>query len=186
MTEIKPPFGYQVLFDGYGNSEEVPFEYLRPLTQTPPTATSSDATASQTRLNKSASATTTATAAAAAATAESKLIKIPENLQILPTDTEAEKERKRKRIKAIKSLNRHRQYEIERNTKQQGWKSFQSKAVKKKVKGASGVLLKRGSSIFASPDTVNGRVGVVGSGQGMTEFQDTRKKYKVTGPSDAS
>ena len=37
--------------------------------------------------------------------------------------------------------------------------------------------LKHGS-IFASPDTVDGRVGVVGSGQTMTDFQQ-RKKYKL-------
>ena len=36
--------------------------------------------------------------------------------------------------------------------------------------------LKRGS-MFAAPTSVDGRVGVVGSGGGMTEFTE-RKKYQ--------
>ena len=38
--------------------------------------------------------------------------------------------------------------------------------------------MKRGPSMFASPDTVEGKVGVVGSGKGMTDFE-MRKKYKL-------
>lgn len=168
--------GFQVLFDGYGNSEEVPYEYMRPAAS----AVEAPATATPT-----AAVSTAGHAAAKPATVKpapavvDKPIKIPENLQILPTDSEAEKERKRKRIRAIKSLNRHKNIDNERNLKQHDWKVFQHKATKKKVKGASGVLSKRGTSMFASPDSVNGRVGVVGSGQGMTpQFEDARKKLK--------
>lgn len=163
--------GFQVLFDGYGNSEEVPYEYLRPLASVADAAPSAAAPAA------SLATTKPATIKPAAAIID-KPIKIPENLQILPTDSEAEKERKRKRIRAIKSLNRHKNIDNERNLKQHDWKVFQHKAIKKKVKGASGVLSKRGTSMFASPDTVNGRVGVVGSGHGMTEYEDARKKIK--------
>jgi survival-of-motor-neuron-related-splicing factor 30 len=35
-------------------------------------------------------------------------------------------------------------------------------------------------SMFASPDAVDGKVGVVGSGQGMTEFGE-RKRHKFEG-----
>jgi survival-of-motor-neuron-related-splicing factor 30 len=171
--------GFQVLFDGYGNSEEVPYEYMRPA------ATAVEATATATVAATPAAAPTAGHATAKSATIKpapavvDKPIKIPENLQILPTDSEAEKERKRKRIRAIKSLNRHKNIDNERNLKQHDWKVFQHKATKKKVKGASGVLSKRGTSMFASPDSVNGRVGVVGSGQGMTpQFEDARKKLK--------
>ncbi|DAZ98498.1 TPA: hypothetical protein N0F65_004935 [Lagenidium giganteum] len=153
--------GFRVLFDGYGNSEEVPLEYMRPVRETVP----------------SAAAVAVSQKEAAPKVVLNKPIKIPENLQILPTDTEEEKERKRKRIKSIKSLNRHKNYENERNLKQQDWKSFQSKAMKKGFKG-TGALSRRGTSMFASPETVDGRVGVVGSGQGMTTFVDTRKKHK--------
>ncbi|ETI57443.1 hypothetical protein, variant [Phytophthora nicotianae P1569] len=174
VTEL----GFQVLFDGYGNSEEVPYEYLRP------TALLQSEVGPTTAQTSPTNAVDGATALAGAATAPKvapavihKPIKIPENLQILPSDTEAEKERKRKRIRAIKSLNRHKTIDNERNIKQHDWKAFQYKAKKKGLKkGVSGVLSKRGSSMFASPDTVQGRVGVVGSGQGMTTFQDTRTK----------
>jgi hypothetical protein len=36
----------------------------------------------------------------------------------------------------------------------------------------------RKTSIFASPDTIDGKVGVTGSGAGMTDFRE-RKKYKL-------
>ncbi|KAL4171929.1 hypothetical protein KRP22_007105 [Phytophthora ramorum] len=172
--------GFQVLFDSYGNSEEVPYEYLRPAASSP--LSEVEPTAAQTHTTGTDDANATHAAAATATTKMApavihKPIKIPENLQILPTDTEAEKERKRKRMRAIKSLNRHKNIDNERNIKQHDWKSFQHKAKKKGLKkGVSGVLSKRGSSMFASPDTVQGRVGVVGSGQGMTTFQDARSK----------
>ncbi|EGZ12473.1 hypothetical protein PHYSODRAFT_352241 [Phytophthora sojae] len=175
--------GFQVLFDGYGNSEEVPYEYLKPAAAAAAAqdqVVSVAAAASHSTNAADATATHTAAAPAAAALAPAviaKPIKIPENLQILPTDSEAEKERKRKRVRAIKSLNRHKNIDNERNIKQHDWKAFQHKAKKKGLKkGVSGVLSKRGSSMFASPDTVQGRVGVIGSGQGMTTFQDARNK----------
>ncbi|KAG1701864.1 hypothetical protein DVH05_010355 [Phytophthora capsici] len=170
VTEL----GFQVLFDGYGNSEEVPYEYLKPV------VAEEVGTAAQASSTNEVDATVTQAAAPAPSLAPAvihKPIKIPENLQILPSDTEAEKERKRKRVRAIKSLNRHKTIDNERNIKQHDWKAFQHKAKKKGLKkGVSGVLSKRGSSMFASPDTVQGRVGVVGSGNGMTSFQDVRNK----------
>lgn len=183
-------YGFRVLFDGYGNSEEVPYEYLRSAPAASPAAVSaasgpSGATAAAT--NASASVSSKKVPSKPFVAPIEKPIKIPENLQILPTDSEAEKERKRKRLRAIKSLNRHKTIDNERNSKQNAWKSFQHNAIKKKAKGTSGVLSKRGTSIFASPETVDGRVGVVGSGQGMTSFQDARKKLKPTnipGPGD--
>ena len=52
-------------------------------------------------------------------------------------------------------------------------------AKKTKKKGAKGSLLNlRKESIFASPATIDGKVGVTGSGAGMTGFED-RKKYKI-------
>ncbi|GAB9468844.1 hypothetical protein Gpo141_00006147 [Globisporangium polare] len=175
--------GFQVLFDGYGNSEEVPYEYMRALAPTAgATTTTAAAAASGVGLGTQKDSATGSKAPAKPFVAViEKPIKVPENLQILPTDSEAEKERKRKRLRAIKSLNRHKTIDNERNLKQNDWKSFQHKAQKKQVKGVSGVLSKRGTSIFASPETVGGKVGVVGSGQGMTTFQDGRKKVKLSG-----
>jgi survival-of-motor-neuron-related-splicing factor 30 len=84
---------------------------------------------------------------------------------------------RKRRIKAIKSLNRHKSIEIERNTKQKDWAKFNQKVAKKRVVGAISHLKK--GSIFASPATVDGRVGVIGSDQKMTQFEDTRKKFKL-------
>ncbi|KAJ0410162.1 hypothetical protein ATCC90586_008440 [Pythium insidiosum] len=176
-------YGFQVLFDGYGNTEEVPFEYLRirpfssgaSAADVPPATTG----AAETSKPKAAVAGLKPLEAVLA-----KPIKVPDNLQILPTDSEAEKERKRKRLKHIQKLNKQKEAENERTIKQHDWKSFQHKAMKKGVRG-SGVLSKRGS-MFASPDTVQGRVGVVGSGQGMTAFDDARKKVKRGHPTSST
>ncbi|CAK4620607.1 hypothetical protein LEN26_009227 [Aphanomyces euteiches] len=151
------PSGCTVVFDGYGNTEEVPATYLRPLEVKAPQA----AAAAAEKANKD----------------DGGLIPIPANLKVLPTDSEAEKERKRKRIRAIKSLNRHKSIDMERNAKQSDWAKFQAKASKKRVVGV--ISNPKKSSIFASPATVDGRVGVVGSDQKMTHFDDTRKKFKL-------
>lgn len=58
------PHGYMVTYVSYGNSEEVPLEYLRPSGD----ASGKTAKASQKKVDE--------------------LIKIPESLKILPTDTE--------------------------------------------------------------------------------------------------
>ncbi|KAK3828112.1 MAG: hypothetical protein J3Q66DRAFT_8308 [Benniella sp.] len=56
--------------------------------------------------------------------------------------------------------------------KQQAWQNFAKGAGGKKTKGAAPILKK---SIFASPDNPEGKVGVVGSGKGMTQFQQRGK-----------
>ncbi|CAI5738048.1 unnamed protein product [Hyaloperonospora brassicae] len=174
VTKVTP-LGFQVLFDGYGNSEEVPYEYLRPALDSSETVV--DGATAQTCTSDPVDGAAAALAPKVTPVVIHKPIKIPENLQILPSDSEAEKERKRKRLRAIKSLNRHKNIDNERNLKQHDWKAFQHKAKKKGIKkGVSGVLSKRGSSMFASPQTVEGRVGVMGSGQGMTNFPDARNK----------
>lgn len=86
--------GVRVLYPLYGNVEEVPLAYLRPLAQ---------------KKQKEEKVT---------------LIKIPENLKILPTDTEEEKLRKKKKLKAIKSKNRFISKEIEVQQVQQSWQKF--------------------------------------------------------------
>lgn len=142
--------GYRITYDKYGNSEEVPLEYLRP-------KLSND--------NKRKQSSNSASSGGV------QLIAIPESLKILPTDSEAERERKKKRIKAIKSKNRLATKEAEVSAVQNTWKSFVNKGTKKSLAG----VVKQ--SMFAAPDKVEGRVGVIGSGQGMTSY-DSRKKHK--------
>ncbi|ETW01322.1 hypothetical protein, variant [Aphanomyces invadans] len=69
--------GVMVLFEGYGNLEEVPEAYLRPV--------------------ETKAATNTAPVAEAPKKDDMSLIAIPASLAILPTDSEAERDRKRKR-----------------------------------------------------------------------------------------
>ena len=100
------------------------------------------------------------------------LILFPDNLRFLPTDTEEDKARKRKKIKAIKSKNRLFTKEAEITAVQQTWQKFVSKGTKK-----NSLLLPKKTSMFASSDAVDAKIGVTNSGKGMSEFTQ-RKKHK--------
>ncbi|KAG0028454.1 hypothetical protein BGZ81_004734 [Podila clonocystis] len=63
--------------------------------------------------------------------------------------------------------------------KQMAWQNF-AKGGAKKTKGSGGILKK---SIFATPDNPEGKVGVVGSGKGMTQFQQRGKHVYGSAPS---
>ncbi|KAF9332142.1 hypothetical protein BG006_004986 [Podila minutissima] len=63
--------------------------------------------------------------------------------------------------------------------KQMAWQNF-AKGGAKKAKGSGGLLKK---SIFATPDNPEGKVGVVGSGKGMTQFQQRGKHVYGSAPS---
>ncbi|CAM9193293.1 unnamed protein product, partial [Discosporangium mesarthrocarpum] len=65
------------------------------------------------------------------------------------------------------------------NNKQASWQAFQTKGARKKPKGSMSAMSLGKGSIFASPEGLGGRVGVTGSGQGLTE-QQPRKKFKKT------
>ena len=105
-----------------------------------------------------------------------QLKQIPDKLVIQPDDSEAERERKRKRVRAIKSANRHAEITNERNEKMNTWQTFNSGIRGARVKGSMSGLRRGRDSIFRS--TEGGRVGVVGSGSGTTEFEQ-RKKFKA-------
>jgi survival of motor neuron-related-splicing factor 30 len=89
---------------------------------------------------------------------------IPKSLQILPTDSEDVRAAKKKRVHAIKSQNRLKSLEQERTDVQDKWMEFQKKSKKKVPMTLSD---RKKSSIFASPDSVTGKVGVTGSGMFM-------------------
>jgi len=92
--------------------------------------------------------------------------KIPKSLKILPTDSEEVRNSKRKRIRAIKSQHRKKRMEEDRNTRKSAWQEF-TQGSSKKVKTGSSTGQKK-QSIFRSPDTVEGKVGVTGSGNKPT------------------
>jgi len=91
---------------------------------------------------------------------------------------EEEKERKKKKnekkleVKAAKAK--------EQNNKQATWQKFAKKSEKKGVHIAGTA----GTSIFKTPDNPLGRVGVTGSGKGMTEVA-TRGKHKFVAGEDS-
>mmetsp|Transcript_42756 Transcript_42756/g.71248 ORF Transcript_42756/g.71248 Transcript_42756/m.71248 type:complete len:305 (-) Transcript_42756:173-1087(-) len=103
---------------------------------------------------------------------------IPEHLKIKSTDNDKQKDLKKKKIKAIKSKFRKRKAEMVTEKKKNNWKQFLNGG-KKKLKA----LKNKKRSIFASPDSVDGRVGVVGSGKAMTNFHDrTRHTFDGADP----
>jgi len=99
---------------------------------------------------------------------------IPEKLQILPTDSDEVRNTKKKKIHAIKSQFRLKKIEEERNSRQQSWQSFKSQAKKK-----PGFLTgHQKESIFKSPESVSGKVGVTGSGKSVTNYVQPAKYLK--------
>ncbi|KAG6829397.1 hypothetical protein H0H92_004665 [Tricholoma furcatifolium] len=78
---------------------------------------------------------------------------------------EEEEDREKKKKKNEKKLEVRAQKAKEQNQKQASWQKFAKKSEKKGVHIA-GVA---GTSIFKTPDNPLGRVGVTGSGKGMTE-----------------
>lgn len=125
MITEKTKNGYIVTYTGYGNSEEVPIEYIRPpvltLEKQLPTATTATGTATTTTI---ASNNNKITNGNKVDEKKSQIIPIPANLKILPTDTEEEKQRKKKKIKAIKNKNRIISQEEDVAQVQQSWKKF--------------------------------------------------------------
>lgn len=96
--------------------------------------------------------------------------------------TEAEKLKRAKmnnkeylKKKKAKKQQRFKELEEERETEKQKWLAFTTKASRNKKSGM------KTKSIFASPDTVNGRVGIGTcgiSGKPMTEFTSAEKWRK--------
>jgi len=108
---------------------------------------------------------------------EASLLKpLPPNYNLQPSakrkakeDEDEEKERKRK--KNEKKLETRAAKAKEQLQKQATWQKFAKKSEKKGVHIAG----MAGTSIFKTPDNPLGRVGVTGSGRGMTEYQSKGK-----------
>ncbi|KAI0715243.1 hypothetical protein C8Q76DRAFT_450610 [Earliella scabrosa] len=90
---------------------------------------------------------------------------------------EEEEERERKKKKNEKKLEVRAAKAKEQQNKQASWQKFAKKSEKKGIHIA-GVT---GTSIFKTPDNPLGRVGVTGSGKGMTEVAPRIKhKFEAT------
>ena len=89
---------------------------------------------------------------------------LPDHLIPNDEDTEAERNKKRRAAKSLKSKWRIQKKEIESNNRQKSWQSFQKKSSSSST------------SIFATKEGLNDRVGVVSKKQ-LTEF-GARKRHK--------
>ena len=100
-----------------------------------------------------------------------KEFKMPDHLKILPNDSEIQRKKKKKKQKALKQSFKNQQIERASTQKQNQWSDFKNKTVQQK----KGLQVGR-ESIFRSPETVEGKVGVTGSGKAMTQFNQ-RSRY---------
>jgi survival-of-motor-neuron-related-splicing factor 30 len=144
IDEILEGGKYNVTYVDYGNREVVSIADIRPLRDV-------------TKQNKN--------APLKRPNVPDAIKEIPKSLQILPTDSEEERAAKKKRVHAIKSGNRLKTLEEERNHVKSNWLKFQAKP-KKNVPMT--LTSKKKGSIFASPDSITGKVGVTNSGKAMT------------------
>jgi hypothetical protein len=143
--------GYKVTFTEYGSKNEVKFDQIR---------LGGSKSAAQKRTIKE--VTTPAG------------YKVPESLTIAKTDTDEIKETKKRKIQAIKKQQRTDKIDEDHMKKQTSWQKFtHSKA---STKSKCGFLTgKPKESIFKVPQTLEGKVGVTGSGKGVTAFAEPRK-----------
>lgn len=171
--EAFTPNGYYVSYDGWGNKEEVDPANVRPI-QVGVVNTLVEA-------EKEAEATKQAIKRkiAQAAVSDFQSRSLPAKLRIEPDDPEDVKATKRKKIHAFKSKVRQEQLEVSQNKRQNAWQQFQT--TKGKTKKIGYLSMRKRESIFKSPEDPQGKVGVTGSGKGLTEFQKREKHLHLKG-----
>ncbi|MFS7945974.1 putative Tudor domain-containing protein [Helianthus anomalus] len=197
--EALTPNGYLVAYNGWGNKEEVDPDNVRALedaTVDPLLEAEKEAEATKQALKRK-------IAQAANADVDFQSKSLPAKLRIEPEDPEDVKAAKRKKIHAFKSKMRKEQIEVTQNKRQNAWQQFQTtKGRAKKVCTFSYILVaceliynnlvlgylqigffsgRKRESIFKSPDDPFGKVGVTGSGKGLTDFQRREKHLHLKG-----
>ncbi|XP_043720002.1 survival of motor neuron-related-splicing factor 30-like isoform X1 [Telopea speciosissima] len=171
--EAHSPNGYYVSYDEWGNREEVDPGNIRPIQEGEFNAL--------VEAERVAEATKQAIKRkiAQAATTDFQSRTLPAKLRIDPDDPEDVKAAKKKKIHAFKSKVRLEQLEVTQNKRQNAWQQFQTtKGHTKKTGFFSG---RKRESIFKSPDDPKGKVGVTGSGKGLTDFQKREKHLYLKG-----
>ncbi|KAL6746035.1 hypothetical protein V8C86DRAFT_2956143 [Haematococcus lacustris] len=110
------------------------------------------------------------------------VVEIPKWLEIKEGDDEKTKQKKRKLLKSYKSKIRFQNMDQKTKSKQDNWQNFiTGKGSKPKAGFFTG---RKKESQFAVPEGLNAKVGVVGSGKGMTHYQ---KAKRIDGmPDDAA
>ncbi|KAJ4966951.1 hypothetical protein NE237_018800 [Protea cynaroides] len=170
--EAHTPNGYYVSYDEWGNKEEVDPSNVRPIQEAVDALVEAERVAEATKQ-------AIKRKIAQAATTDFQSRTLPAKLRIEPDDSEDVKAAKRKKIHAFKSKNRFEQLEVTQNKRQNAWQQFQTtKGHAKKIGFFSG---RKRESIFKSPDDPKGKVGVTGSGKGLTDFQRREKHLHLKG-----
>ncbi|KXZ56279.1 hypothetical protein GPECTOR_1g244 [Gonium pectorale] len=146
-----------VVFEGYGNKEEVGLTGIRPR---PGADEGYKGVAAPKRKRVE---------------EEPMVTEIPKWLAIKETDDEKTRARKKKLLKSLKSKIRFQNMDLAQKQKQDSWQSFlKGKGSKKKTGFLTGAIKK--SSIFSVPEgLVGSKVGVVGSGRGMTDYSKKQR-----------
>lgn len=171
--EAHTSLGYSVIYDGWNNKEEVDFDNVRNIDP------DSEERNALLDVEKAAEATRLALKRKVAESGDAEILpkNLPLKLQIKPDDPEDVKAAKRKKIHAFKSRMRLEKMEFAQNKRQNAWQQFQSsKSKSRKVGFFTGG---KRESIFKSPEDVKGKVGVTGSGKGITEFQKREKHLNL-------
>ncbi|KAL3814558.1 hypothetical protein ACJIZ3_015826 [Penstemon smallii] len=165
--------GYYVRYNEWGNEEEVDPDNVRSIQEgnaDPLLEAERIAVATKEALKRK---------IALSASKDSHSWTVPEKLQYDPNDPEDVKAAKRKKIHSFKSKMRLEEKEVTQNKRQNAWQQFQTtKGRAKKVGFFSG---RKRESIFKSPEDPFGKVGVTGSGKGLTDFQRREKHLHLKG-----
>ncbi len=141
-----------------------------------------------------AAASASAKAAAAPLTEE---LPVPPHLEVQPTDSDAVRQGKVKKLKKLRFEHKKLYEEQQSSARQTNWKDFVAgkgaaggvSKKKAKLSHAPGLAqlqktVQKKGSMFASPDSLEGVVGVIGSGRGMTHIQEIKRHVFET--SDAT
>ncbi|KAH7624548.1 hypothetical protein Ndes2526B_g00748 [Nannochloris sp. 'desiccata'] len=100
-----------------------------------------------------------------------QLGEMPKWLEIQPTDDEKTRLKKKKLIKSFKNKQRFQQMDTVQKEKADAWKSFINKKGTKKKKSGGGLAgVNKKQSMFSVAEGTAAKVGVVGSGKGMTGY----------------
>lgn len=106
---------------------------------------------------------------------------IPEKLKATATDSKMKLDEKRMAKRRIKKRHRRLMKEAEQDNRQNSWRRFHKKGLKKAKKNLGASLFKTTKSIFASPEAMDGKVGVYGSGTTMTKFDQRTHYHNIRG-----
>jgi len=189
-VEAVTPGGYFVVYDEWGNKEEVDVSNVRELNIPDVDAEILDQmldgapAADNSNVDplfdaeKEANLTKLALKEKIEAAAGIDVISrdLPPKLRIKPDDSEDVRAAKKKKIHAFKSKARLEQMELTQNKRQNAWQQFQTTTKGKTKKQQTGFFTgRKRESIFKSPDDPKGKVGVTGSGKGTTEFHKREK-----------